>query len=90
MLGGTLFHRQVLELVPLLEDKVVVDEVDSNSHQNIQGAKAAGVRVGVYFYSQAISRAEAIEEAQFCIDELSGYSLDLPVVFDLEGAQTNQ
>ena len=65
-------------------------KVDSNFHQNIQGAKAAGVRVGVYFYSQAISRAEAIEEAQFCIDELSGYSLDLPVVFDLEGAQTNQ
>lgn len=65
-------------------------KLDSNFHQNIQGAKAAGVRVGVYFYSQAISRSEAIEEAQFCIDELSGYSLDMPVVFDLEGAQNSQ
>ena len=56
----------------------------------IQGAQAAGVKVGVYFYSQAISRTEAIEEAQFCIDELRGYRLDLPVVFDLEGAQNSQ
>lgn len=60
-------------------------KLDTNFHQNIQGAQAAGVRVGVYFYSQAVSRSEAIEEANFCLDELSGYSLDLPVVFDLEG-----
>lgn len=65
-------------------------KIDSNFHQNIQGAKAAGVRVGVYFYSQAVSRSEAIEEAQFCLDELRGYSLDMPVVFDLEGAQNSQ
>ena len=65
-------------------------KVDSNFHKNIQGAQAAGVKVGVYFYSQAISRTEAIEEAQFCIDELRGYRLDLPVVFDLEGAQNSQ
>ena len=65
-------------------------KVDSNFHKNIQGAQAAGVKVGVYFYSQAISRTEASEEAQFCIDELRGYRLDLPVVFDLEGAQNSQ
>lgn len=65
-------------------------KLDSNFHQNIQGAQAAGIKVGVYFYSQAISRAEAIEEAQFCIDELRGYSLEMPVVFDLEGAQNSQ
>lgn len=67
-----------------------VIKLDSNFHQNLQGAKAAGVRVGVYFYSQAVSRSEAIEEAQFCIDELRGYSLDMPVVFDLEGPQNSQ
>ena len=60
-------------------------KLDSNFHQNIQGAQAAGIRVGVYFYSQAVSKSEAIEEAQFCLDELSGYSLEMPVVFDLEG-----
>lgn len=59
---------------------------DDHFHKNIQGAKAAGVRVGVYFYSQATNRSEAIEEAELCLDELSGYSLDLPVVFDFEGA----
>lgn len=59
---------------------------DDNFHKNIRGAQAAGVRVGVYFYSQATSRAEAIEEANLCLDELWGYDLDLPVVFDFEGA----
>jgi len=66
-----------------------VIKADSNFHQNIQGAQAAGIKVGVYFYSQAVSRSEAIEEAQFCIDELWGYDLDMPVVFDLEGAQNS-
>lgn len=60
--------------------------VDDKFHRNIQGAKAAGVKVGVYFYSQATTRAEAIEEANICLKELSGYSLDMPVVFDFEGA----
>ena len=63
-------------------------KLDDNFHRNIQGAQAAGVKVGVYFYSQAISRWEAIEEAEFCLEELRGYGLDLPVVFDIEGAQT--
>lgn len=61
-------------------------KLDSNFHKNIQGAKAAGIRVGVYFYSQATSRSEAIQEAEFCLNELWGYSLDMPVVFDFEGA----
>ena len=65
-------------------------KIDSNFHKNIQGAKAAGLRVGVYFYSQAISRSEAIEEAKFCLNELSGYSLEMPVVFDLEGGANRQ
>lgn len=63
--------------------------LDENFHKNIQGAKAAGVRVGVYFYSQATSRSEAIQEANFCLDELEGYSLDMPVVFDFEGAASS-
>lgn len=65
-------------------------KIDSNFHQNIQGAQNAGIRVGVYFYSQAVSRSEAIEEAQFCLDELRGYDLEMPVVFDLEGPQNSQ
>ena len=53
---------------------------------NIQGAMENGIAVGVYFFSQAISVEEAIEEAQFALAPLKGYSLDLPVVFDVEYA----
>ena len=62
--------------------------VDSKFHQNMRGAANAGVQVGVYFYSQAVSRAEAIEEAEFVLDHLGDYQLSLPIVFDIEGAQT--
>ena len=62
--------------------------VDSKFHQNMRGAANAGVQVGVYFYSQAVSRAEAIEEAEFVLDNLGDYQLSLPIVFDIEGAQT--
>lgn len=51
---------------------------------NLEGAKAAGIKVGVYFFSQAISVAEAVEEAQFVLDTLAGAELDMPVVYDWE------
>lgn len=50
----------------------------------IYGAKAAGLKVGVYIFSQAITKAEAVEEAEFVLKMVSGYSIDLPLVFDLE------
>ena len=52
--------------------------------QNIQGAKNAGIKVGVYIYSQAVSVPEGIEEADYIIDQLGGEALDLPVVLDYE------
>ena len=61
--------------------------VDGKFHQNIQNALDAGVKVGVYFYSQAINEREAIDEAKFVLNEIDGYHLDLPVVFDIEGPQ---
>ena len=51
---------------------------------NYNGAVNAGLQVGVYFYSQAVSEEEAREEAQFVLDALQGRSLDLPIVFDWE------
>lgn len=59
-------------------------EIDSMFYQNIQGAQAAGLDVGVYFFSQAINEEEALEEAEFVIDALEGYTLQLPVVYDPE------
>lgn len=52
--------------------------------QNIEGARKAGIDVGVYFYSQAISEEEAIEEAEYVLALLDGISLDYPVVYDAE------
>ena len=57
---------------------------DSYFYQNIQGALENGIEVGVYFFSQAINEAEAVEEAQFCMDLLRDYSITYPIVFDWE------
>ena len=57
---------------------------DPYFEKNIQGAKNAGLEVGVYFFSQAITVQEAIEEARFVIDHLQGWKIELPVVFDWE------
>ena len=51
---------------------------------NIENAQANGIDVGVYFFSQAIDRDEAIEEAKYVIDKLKSYDLELPVAFDME------
>ena len=54
----------------------------------IRDAKNAGIKVGVYIFSQAITEAEAREEADFAVEQIkkSGYTPDLPVVIDLEFA----
>lgn len=52
--------------------------------ENIEGAQAAGLDVGVYFFSQAINEAEAIEEADFVLSNLKGYTLTMPIVYDPE------
>ena len=57
---------------------------DAYFEQNIRLAQEAGLDVGVYFFSQAINADEALEEAQFVLDALEGYSLQYPVIFDWE------
>ena len=61
--------------------KLVVDE---KCIQNIEGAQAAGIDVGVYVFSQAVNQAEILEEASAVLTLLNGYTLQLPVVFDVE------
>ena len=58
--------------------------VDATFEENYQGATAAGLKVGVYFFSQAITQEEAQEEAQFVLGTLNGRELTYPVVFDWE------
>ena len=57
---------------------------DERFHENIKGAQEAGLDVGVYYFSQAISEEEAIAEAQQVIKDLEDYDLQLPVVYDPE------
>ena len=58
--------------------------LDSKFKENIEGAKKAGLKVGVYFVTQAINENEAIEEAKWVIDQIKGYKIDMPVVIDVE------
>lgn len=59
---------------------------DTCARQNLAGAKAAGLKIGVYFFSQALSIQEVDEEIQFILDILSdtGTEPDMPVVLDWE------
>ncbi|MCI8693433.1 MAG: hypothetical protein HFH91_11985 [Lachnospiraceae bacterium] len=57
---------------------------DDRFEENIQAALAAGIKVGVYFYSQAVNETEVLEEAQFVLEKIAPYQIDCPVVFDVE------
>lgn len=57
---------------------------DVLARQNYDGAKAVGMKVGAYFFSQAISPAEAVEEAEYLLEKTADWELDLPLVYDWE------
>ena len=57
---------------------------DSSFRTFVRGARAAGIDVGVYFFSQAVTVQEAIMEADYVLGLLDGVPLDLPVYFDWE------
>lgn len=51
---------------------------------NIEGALAAGIKVGVYYFTEALTTAEAKAEAKFCIDKIKDYDITMPVAIDYE------
>ena len=57
---------------------------DRKFQQNIQGALANGIQVGVYFYSGASNAREAYDEASYCISLIRDYQITYPVAFDWE------
>lgn len=57
---------------------------DSYFHGNVKGALAAGLQVGVYYFSQAVNAQEGVEEAEYVLSCLEGYDITLPVVIDWE------
>ncbi|MDY3015200.1 MAG: GH25 family lysozyme [Evtepia sp.] len=58
--------------------------MDPYFEKNITEARQAGIKVGVYFFSQAITAEEGAEEARYALDALKGRKLDYPIVFDWE------
>ena len=59
---------------------------DPKFKANIQGAAAAGIKVGVYFFTQAVNEVEAVEEASMVLNLIKGYKLSYPVFIDVESS----
>ena len=59
---------------------------DQKFKKNIQGATAAGLKVGIYFFSQAVNEVEAVEEASMTLSLIKNYRITYPVYIDVESA----
>ena len=59
---------------------------DPNFKKNISGATKAGIKVGLYFFTQAVNEAEAVEEASMAMSLASGYKVTYPIFIDTERA----
>ena len=59
-------------------------KADTNAQQNYERATEAGLKVGVYFFSQATTVEEAVEEAEFLLTIIDGWQLQMPVAYDWE------
>ena len=69
--------------------------LDDRFHTYVNGALDAGLEVGAYFYSQAVTADEAIEEANFVMEQVQRYDITFPIVYDweiteAENARTNE
>lgn len=59
-------------------------QIDEYFHENIKKATEAGLDIGVYFFSQAVTQEEAIEEAQLVLDNIKEYEILYPIAYDME------
>ena len=57
---------------------------DPKFAENIKGATNAGLKVGVYFFTQAVDEVEAVYEASFVLDRIRGYRISYPIFLDVE------
>ena len=63
---------------------------DPNFKKNISGATKAGIKVGLYFFTQAVNEAEAVEEASMAMSLASGYKVTYPIFIDTESASNGR
>lgn len=59
---------------------------DPRYRTNIQGATSAGLKVGVYFFTQAVNEVEAVEEASMVLSLVKGYKISYPIFLDVESS----
>ena len=59
---------------------------DPKFRANIQGASNAGLKVGIYFFTQAVNEVEAVEEASMTINLIKNYRISYPVFLDVESS----
>lgn len=57
---------------------------DVRTQEYLRGARAAGIKIGVYFYSTAVNPYEAVEEASVALNAVGGIPLDYPIFIDME------
>ena len=65
--------------------KTGVIYADTNAKYNMQEAQANGIKIGVYFFSTAVTTDEAVQEADWVADYISQYQITYPVAFNCEG-----
>lgn len=71
----------------LITGKIVAD---SNAKYNMQEATKHGIKIGAYFFSTAITKEEAIEEANWVADYIAKYQITYPVVYNCEGYEDSE
>ncbi len=57
---------------------------DPKYRANIKGALGAGIKVGIYFFTQAVNEVEAVEEASMVLGLVKGYNISFPIFLDVE------
>lgn len=60
------------------------DQADKRFHENAQACDRLGIPMGVYHYCYARTVDEAVAEANLCLATIKGYSLEMPIYYDIE------
>ena len=83
-----LYPVTIVYPIPYCKHVFWIDEEtgEISGGRNIQGATAAGLKVGIYFFSQAVNEVEAVEEASMTLSLIKKYRITYPVYIDVESA----
>lgn len=65
-----------------------ISQKDKNFEAYYKAAKAAGLKVGAYWYSYALTAAEGTQEAKVCLEAIRGKKFEYPIYIDMEDADS--